>query len=98
MMTLFLIIWPLIVASGIFLFRPSFAKWVAFIASVVEFAATLFIVFRFNNSSAVDFSLSWPWIPTLGISFSIGMDGISLLLVLLTTGLIPLILLSSANS
>ncbi len=98
MMTLFLIIWPLIVASGIFLFRPSFAKWVAFIASVVEFAATLFIVFRFNNSSAVDFSLSWPWIPTLGISFSIGMDGISLLLVLLTTGLIPFIILSSAIS
>lgn len=98
MMTLFLIIWPLILALGIFMFRPSFTKWVAFIGSVVEFAAALLIAFQFNRSGGFDFLLNLPWIPTLGISFSIGIDGISLLLVLLTTGLIPFIILSSANS
>ena len=98
MMTLFLIIWPLIIALGIFMFRPLSAKWVAFIGSLVEFAATIFIALQFNNSSDVGFSLSLPWIPTLGIGFSIGIDGISLLLVLLTTGLVPFIILSSATS
>ena len=98
MMTLFLIIWPLILALGIFMFRPSYAKWLAFIGSVVEFAAALVIMFQFNRSGGFDFALNVPWIPTLGISFSVGIDGISLLLVLLTTGLIPLIILSSASS
>ena len=97
-MTLFLIIWPLIVALGIFMVRPLSAKWIAFSASVVEFAAAILIAFQFNNSSDVDFSLSLPWIPTLGIGFNIGIDGISLLLVLLTTGLVPFIILSSATN
>lgn len=98
MMTLFLIVWPLILALGIFMFRPSYAKWLAFIGSVVEFGAALVIMFQFNRSGAFDFALNVPWIPALGISFSIGIDGISLLLVLLTTGLIPFIILSSASN
>ncbi len=98
MMTLFLILWPLIIALGIFVFRPSYAKWIAFIGSVVEFAAALVIAVQFSKSGAFEFSLNMPWVPALGISFSIGIDGISLLLVLLTTGLIPFIILSSANS
>jgi NADH-quinone oxidoreductase subunit M len=98
MMTLFLIIWPLLIALGIFIFRPSYTRWLAFIASVVEFAATLVIMSQFNRSGVMDFGLNVPWIPSLGINFSIGIDGISLLLVLLTTGLVPFIILSSANS
>ena len=98
MMTLFLIIWPLFLALGIFIFRPSNARWLAFIGSVVELLVSLFITFHFSNSGALDLSLNVPWLPSLGINFSIGIDGISLLLVLLTTGLIPFIILSSANS
>jgi NADH-quinone oxidoreductase subunit M len=64
----------------------------------VEFAAALVIMFQFNRSGGFDFALNVPWIPTLGISFSLGIDGISMLLVLLTTGLIPFIILSSASS
>lgn len=97
MMTLFLILWPLVVALGIFMFRPGYAKWLAFTGSLVEFATALVIAFQFNRSGAVAFGLNVPWIPSLGIVFSIGIDGISLLLVLLTTGLIPLIILSSVE-
>ena len=85
-------------ALGIFMFRPAYAKWLAFIGSVVEFAATLVIMSLFNRSDGMDFTLNVPWIPSLGIGFTIGIDGISLLLVLLTTALVPLIILSSANS
>jgi NADH-quinone oxidoreductase subunit M len=38
------------------------------------------------------------WIPTLGINYAVGMDGISMLLVLLTTVLTPLIIFSSSES
>ncbi|MFH0901338.1 MAG: NADH-quinone oxidoreductase subunit M, partial [Pseudomonadota bacterium] len=41
------------------------------------------------------FVLNVPWIASLGISFKIGVDGISLLMVLLTTFLTPLVLLSA---
>lgn len=97
MMTLFLIVWPLILALGIFVFRPASAKWLAFVGSMIEFAAALVITFQFNRSGSFAFGLDIPWIPTLGINFSIALDGISLLLVLLTTGLTPFIILSSAS-
>jgi NADH-quinone oxidoreductase subunit M len=96
-MTLFLILWPLIIAFGLFMFKPAYAKWLAFVASAVEFAAALLIVFQFDNSASFQFGLNVPWIPSLGINFNVGIDGISLLLVLLTTGLIPFIILSSLD-
>jgi len=43
----------------------------------------------------MQFKQSCDWISALGISFQIGLDGISLPLVLLTNGLIPLIVLST---
>ncbi|GHE40389.1 NADH-quinone oxidoreductase subunit M [Sphingobacterium griseoflavum] len=43
----------------------------------------------------MQFEQSWMWIETLRLQFHIGLDGISLPLVLLTNGLIPLIVLSS---
>jgi NADH-quinone oxidoreductase subunit M len=36
-----------------------------------------------------------PWVPAAGVSYFVGVDGISLFLVLLTTGLVPLTLLSA---
>ena len=44
------------------------------------------------------FSEQYSWIPQLNISYQVGLDGISLLLILLTTGLMPLAVLSSYNS
>ena len=41
---------------------------------------------------------SQPWIPQIGVGYQVGLDGISLLLILLTTGLMPLAVLSSFNA
>lgn len=95
MLTLFLIFWPLVVALGIFLTRPTNARIWALAASIIEFICTLVIVLQFDKNSSVQFEYNLAWIPSLGINFSLGIDGISLLLVLLTTGLIPFIILSS---
>ncbi|MFN6038733.1 MAG: NuoM family protein, partial [Bacteroidota bacterium] len=40
-------------------------------------------------------ALDCSWIQSIGVKFSVGLDGISLLLVLLTTFLVPLIIISS---
>jgi NADH-quinone oxidoreductase subunit M len=63
---------------------------------LVVFAVTLVIWARFDPASA-DFQMveRVPWIPAFGIDYYIGIDGISLLLVVLTGFLTPIAFLSS---
>ncbi|MDX5436047.1 MAG: NADH-quinone oxidoreductase subunit M, partial [Pontibacter sp.] len=96
MITALLLFWPALAALLVLLIKGQGAKKVAFVAALVEFALSLFALSDFNTqSAATQHALSFPWIGSAGINFSIGMDGISLLMVLLTTFLIPLIVLSS---
>ena len=68
----------------------SFFHWCPLALSFYLFAA-------FDSSRAgYQFVEQYPWIPQFGISYHLGVDGISLLLVLLTTILISLSLLYSA--
>lgn len=95
MLTLFLILWPLGIALGIFVLRPANAWVLALIGSIIEFIVSSIVIFQFDKTGGSQFAFHIAWIPSLGINFSVGMDGISLLLVLLTTGLVPFIILSS---
>src|SRR6266516_4845079 len=72
------------------------AKQVALVVSVVVFAQTLLLWSRFNVASAdFQFVERHAWIPAFGISYFVGVDGISLLLLVLTGFLTPLALLGS---
>ncbi|HJW74902.1 MAG TPA: proton-conducting transporter membrane subunit, partial [Thermoleophilia bacterium] len=67
--------------------------------SLVAFAVSVPLYTRFDASlSDYQFVEQRAWMPTLGVSYHLGVDGISLLLVLLTTFLMPLVLLSSWHS
>src|SRR6185295_12646370 len=91
----FLICWPLVASLALFALRPQNAKVLAFIASLVELTASLLSIVFIDKSGAVQLVVKIPWIAFLGVDFYVGVDGISLLLVLLTTTLVPLIILSS---
>ncbi|RAU82115.1 complex I subunit 4 family protein [Pontibacter arcticus] len=96
MITALLLFWPALAALLVLLIKGQGAKKVAFIAALVEFALALFATSQFDSTDgAMQLSLNMPWVESAGISFSIGMDGISLLMVLLTTFLVPLIILSA---
>ena len=95
MLTLLLIFWPLLATLVFFGLRHEHAKIWALVASLVELAISLVMVFLFDNTGSAQFVVDFPWVRSLGISFHLGVDGISLLLVLLTTVLTPLIILSS---
>jgi NADH-quinone oxidoreductase subunit M len=72
---------------------------VALVISGLVLAETLVLWARFDPSSAdFQFVERRAWIPTFGISYAVGVDGISLLLVVLTGVLTPLALLSSWDS
>ncbi len=71
-------------------------RLVALVISVLVFAETLLLWSRFNPASAdFQFVERHAWIPAFGISYSVGVDGISLFLLVLTGFLTPLALLSS---
>lgn len=72
------------------------ARWVALGAAAAEFFISLPLWFSFAPGvEAFQFETSAPWIPDWGISYALGVDGISVLLVLLTTLLVPVTILGS---
>jgi len=74
-------------------------RLVALNFSCVTFLLSLFLWVFFNKSTGTfQFVSTFSWIPFLNLNFVIGVDGISLFFILLTTLLIPLCLLSSWDS
>jgi NADH-quinone oxidoreductase subunit M len=72
---------------------------IALLVSALVFAETLLLWSRFDAGSAeFQFIERHAWIPTFGISYFVGVDGISLLLVVLTGFLTPVALLGSWES
>src|SRR6266511_1117001 len=98
-----LIALPIAGAIVLLLVRPGddeqsapLVRYVALIVSVLVFAETLLLWARFNPASAdFQFVERHAWIPAFGITYFIGVDGISLLLLVLTAFLTPVALLSS---
>ncbi len=91
-----LIVFPLIASLLVFMVKGKGARTMALGFSVLQFALSLAVLFQFkHNPDAVNLALNCTWVKSLGINFSVGIDGIALLLVLLTTFLVPLIILSS---
>jgi NADH-quinone oxidoreductase subunit M len=72
---------------------------IALTTSLMAFGVTCVLWARFDPTSAdFQFVERHGWIPTFGISYAVGVDGISLFLVVLTGFLTPLALLSSWES
>ena len=98
----FLIFFPL-AGGGLLLFIRSqeennFAllRKTAFMISVVEFFASLSFLFYFDSKTAdMQFVEKVIWVKSMGLSYFVGIDGISLWLVILTTFCVPLCMLCS---
>ena len=76
--------------------RDGLFRWLALAISLVVFALTLLLWARFDSGSAeFQFIERASWIPAFGIDYYVGVDGISLLLIVLTGFLTPVALLSS---
>jgi NADH-quinone oxidoreductase subunit M len=76
--------------------RDSLVRWTGFVFAAVTFVVSLALYLRFDGTSPdYQFVERVRWMPAYGITYHLGIDGISLLLVLLTAFLSPLALLSS---
>ncbi|WP_285060391.1 complex I subunit 4 family protein [Pedobacter ginsengisoli] len=70
------------------------AKHVALASSIVSLALALITICNFTPDASTQFMVDQPWIRELGINFHVGIDGISIITVLLTNVLVPLIILA----
>ncbi|MGN7987758.1 complex I subunit 4 family protein [Pedobacter sp. 22226] len=92
---LLLLIFLPLVGAIITAFTGKSAKIVSTIFSVVSLVLTLVVACNFIPNANTQFEVNLPWIADLGINFHAGIDGISMLVVLLTNLLVPIIILSS---
>ena len=88
---------PLVGALLVWAVRDAALAWRIGLATVAaDFLASLPLFFVFEpDSAAMQFVERYPWIPSLGIGYHLGVDGISLLFVVLTTMLGLLIVIYS---
>jgi NADH-quinone oxidoreductase subunit M len=71
-------------------------RWVTLVFALVEFIFSLPLFFNFDSkTTAMQFIEDYWWVQSYGMSYKLGIDGISLLLVLLTTFLTVLCILCS---
>ena len=72
------------------------AKWLSFIATSATFLISLFILAQFDrNDTGFQMVESADWL--LGLQYKMGVDGISVLFVMLTTFIMPLVIAASWN-
>ena len=93
---------PLLGVPALLILRGEDHVWIRRIAlavSLIEFVISLFLLPGFSASAqGYQFVEARSWIPAIGIHYHLGVDGISLFLVLLTTFLTPISVLCSWTS
>ncbi|MCS6995330.1 MAG: NADH-quinone oxidoreductase subunit M [Anaerolineales bacterium] len=76
--------------------QTNLIRWTAFLASLVPFGLTIWLWAMFDPSApGFQFQEQYAWYPEINSTFHIGVDGLSLTMVLLTTLLMPLAILAS---
>jgi proton-translocating NADH-quinone oxidoreductase chain M len=99
---IFILIFP-IIGILLLLITPSkqekLLKIIALNSACLSFTGSLILWGFFQKSSGTfQFVLNFFWVPALNLNLTLGVDGISLFFILLTTLLIPLCLLASWSS
>ena len=79
--------------------KPLLAKQVAFAISLVVLALVVVVALKFDGSSnsPYQFVEIHDWIPSFGVTYSLGVDGIGLVLIALSAVLIPVTILAGWN-
>ena len=75
--------------------RESHHRWIALGFTTFSFLASLLLIQGANGNTAFRLEENYSWIVAIGARYHLGVDGISLWLVLLTTLLMPIAILSS---
>lgn len=86
---------PIIAALIVLVSGKSIVRGLSGAFSLVSLLVTVYMLLNFKPDATTQFLVNLAWIPQFGIQFKAGVDGISMVLLLLTNLLIPIIVLSS---
>jgi NADH-quinone oxidoreductase subunit M len=71
-------------------------RMIAFLTLLVELVVSLGLWWAFDPGTAAwQARVDWPWIPSWGVGFTLGIDGIAMMMILLTTSIMALAVLGS---
>ena len=73
------------------------ARWIALASSLVTLGVVIAMATQFSvgGTQKFQFVTSYKWIPAFGVNFTLGVDGVGLVLVCLAACLVPFVLLAS---
>ena len=75
--------------------RSTPARWTGLVFAVATLAVALGVAMAFQpGGEQFQFVESHTWIPAFGAGYTLGVDGIALVLTLLTAGLVPLLIVA----
>ncbi|MCG7280045.1 NADH-quinone oxidoreductase subunit M [Chryseobacterium taklimakanense] len=96
-----LLLIPLVGSGLLFALKGKTGKYMAFGIALIQMLVTFFVLYGFDAKPTVDsvlqHEINYPWSQFLKSSLHFGIDGMSMLLLLLTNILVPLIIYSSFN-
>ncbi len=78
--------------------RDLLVKRIALLTTVVTLGVTIAMAVGFKTGGArFQFTQTYQWIPQFGVHYAVGVDGIALVLILMTAVLMPVVVLASWN-
>lgn len=93
-----------LIGAGLVIVLPAraaaLAKWTGLLVSLATLAVAIVVTVGFDTTPVAapyQFVESHSWIPAFGASYTLGVDGIAVILTLLTAGLVPLLMLAGWN-
>lgn len=93
-----------LVGAGLVIVLPAgtarLAKWTGLLVSLAPLAVAIVVTAGFDTTPVAapyQFVENHSWIPAFGANYTLGVDGIAVVLALLTTGLVPLLMLAGWN-
>ncbi len=96
-----LLLLPLVGSGLLFAFKGKSGKYLAFGFALVQMLITFCILYSFDSTPTVDsvlqHEINYPWSQFIKSSLHFGIDGMGMLMLLLTNILVPLIIVSSYN-
>ncbi|AZB35354.1 complex I subunit 4 family protein [Chryseobacterium bernardetii] len=96
-----LLLLPLVGSGLVFAWKSNSSKYLALGIALVQMLLTFYVLSDFNFTPTVDsvlqHEINYPWSQFMKSSLHFGIDGMSMLLLLLTNILAPIIILSSFN-
>jgi NADH-quinone oxidoreductase subunit M len=96
-----LLLLPLVGSGLLFFWKNASSKYVALAFALAQMFLAFYMLGSFDFNPTVDaplqYEITYPWSSYIKSSLNFGIDGMSMLMVLLTNILVPLIVLSSYN-